>query len=158
MEAVGCQCILGGQHFIFCSLIGQSATSATDSSRGRRSPYTPHEKFEGLTILRALKVGRRLEGLLFGWVKKNLLLEVSLQCELDKWKYLSPQLSQDGFLNQSDVKLLHEVGERARTLLHAYFRSPSGLFFSFSHLVCRSPVPGTYDTCFWSHADASVVS
>ncbi|XP_012677196.2 prolyl 3-hydroxylase 3 [Clupea harengus] len=86
--------------------LASSATSATDSSRGRRSPYTPHEKFEGLTILRALK------------------------------------LSQDGFLNQSDVKLLHEVGERARTLLHAYFRSPSGLFFSFSHLVCRSPVPG----------------
>lgn len=86
--------------------LASAAASAADSSRGRRSPYTPHERFEGLTILRALK------------------------------------LAQDGMLNQSDVKLLHEVGERTRTLLHSYFRSPSGLFFSFSHLVCRSPVPG----------------
>lgn len=83
-----------------------SAGSVADSSRGRRSPYTPHEKFEGLTILRALK------------------------------------LAQDGMLNISDVTLLHEIGERARVLLHSYFRSPSGLFFAFSHLVCRSPVPG----------------
>ncbi|XP_076137125.1 prolyl 3-hydroxylase 3 [Alosa pseudoharengus] len=86
--------------------LSSSATSAADSPRGRRSPYTPHERFEGLTILRALK------------------------------------LAQDGMLNQSDVRLLHEIGERARVLLHSYFRSPSGLFFSFSHLVCRSPVPG----------------
>uniref|UniRef100_UPI0037E70800 prolyl 3-hydroxylase 3 n=1 Tax=Semicossyphus pulcher TaxID=241346 RepID=UPI0037E70800 len=52
------------------------------------------------------------------------------------------KLAQDGLLNQSDAKLLHELGERARTLLHSYFRSPSGLFVSFTHLVCRSAVAG----------------
>ncbi|CDQ58422.1 unnamed protein product [Oncorhynchus mykiss] len=45
-------------------------------------------------------------------------------------------------VNQSDAKLLHEMGERVRTLLHSYFRSPSGLHFSDTHLVCRSAITG----------------
>ncbi|KAM7383273.1 hypothetical protein PAMP_002940 [Pampus punctatissimus] len=92
-----------------CDRIMQLATaaaSAGDGYRGRRSPHTPHETFEGLTILRALK------------------------------------LSQDGMVNHSDVRLLHELGERVRVLLHSYFRSPSGLFVSFTHLVCRSAIAG----------------
>uniref|UniRef100_A0A3P9P9B2 procollagen-proline 3-dioxygenase n=1 Tax=Poecilia reticulata TaxID=8081 RepID=A0A3P9P9B2_POERE len=86
-----------------CDKILQLATVAAslgDGYRGRRSPHTPHETFEGLTVLRAL--------------------------------------SQEGLVDQSDTRLLHELGERVRTLLHSYFRSPSGLFISFTHLVCRS--------------------
>uniref|UniRef100_A0A8C6K9W6 procollagen-proline 3-dioxygenase n=1 Tax=Nothobranchius furzeri TaxID=105023 RepID=A0A8C6K9W6_NOTFU len=82
------------------------AASVGDGYRGRRSPHTPHETFEGLTVLRAVK------------------------------------LSQEGLVNQSDARLLHELGERVKTLLHSYFRSPSGLFISFTHLVCRSAVTG----------------
>lgn len=52
------------------------------------------------------------------------------------------KLAQDGLVNQSDARLLHELGERARTLLHSYFRSPSGLFVAFTHLVCRSAIAG----------------
>ncbi|XP_036394032.1 prolyl 3-hydroxylase 3 isoform X1 [Megalops cyprinoides] len=92
-----------------CETVLQLATAAASSGdgyRGRRSPHTPHEKFEGLTVLRALK------------------------------------LAQDGLVNQSEAKLLHEIGERARTLLHSYFRSPSALYFSFTHLVCRSAITG----------------
>ncbi|XP_062847929.1 prolyl 3-hydroxylase 3 [Trichomycterus rosablanca] len=82
------------------------AASVGDGYKGRRSPHTPHEKFEGLTVLRAVK------------------------------------LAQDGLLNQTDVKLLHEIGERALNLMHSYFRSHSALFFSYTHLVCRSAIPG----------------
>ncbi|XP_060777591.1 prolyl 3-hydroxylase 3 [Neoarius graeffei] len=82
------------------------AASVGDGYKGRRSPHTPHEKFEGLTVLRAFK------------------------------------LAQDGMLNRSDAKLLHEVGERARILIHSYFRSHSALYFSYTHLVCRSAIPG----------------
>ncbi|XP_036930811.1 prolyl 3-hydroxylase 3 [Acanthopagrus latus] len=92
-----------------CDRILQLAAAAGtvgDGYRGRRSPHTPHETFEGLTVLRAVK------------------------------------LAQEGLVNQSDAKLLHELGERATVLLHSYFRSPSGLFMSFSHLVCRSAVTG----------------
>lgn len=56
--------------------------------------------------------------------------------------WLPLQLAQDGLVNQSDARLLHELGERARTLLHSYFRSPSGLFVAFTHLVCRSAIAG----------------
>lgn len=86
--------------------LATAAASAGDGYRGRRSPHTPHEKFEGLTVLRAVK------------------------------------LAQDGMVNQTDAQLLHEMGERVRTLLHSYFRSPSGLFFSYTHLVCRSAITG----------------
>ncbi|KAJ8289874.1 hypothetical protein GJAV_G00006290 [Gymnothorax javanicus] len=86
--------------------LAATAASLGDGYRGRRSPHTPHEKFEGLTVLRALK------------------------------------LAQEGFINQSDARLLHELGERVRTLLHSYFRSPSALYFSFTHLVCRSAITG----------------
>ncbi|KAM4601523.1 prolyl 3-hydroxylase 3 [Polymixia lowei] len=92
-----------------CDAILQLATaaaSAGDGYRGRRSPHTPHEKFEGLTVLRAAK------------------------------------FAQDGLVNQSDARLLHELGERVRVLLHSYFRSPSALHFSFTHLVCRSAITG----------------
>ncbi|XP_041648402.1 prolyl 3-hydroxylase 3 [Cheilinus undulatus] len=92
-----------------CDRILQLATvagSLGDGYQGRRSPHTPHETFEGLTVLRAVK------------------------------------LAQEGLVNQSDAKLLYELGERTRTLLHSYFRSPSGLFVSFTHLVCRSAVAG----------------
>lgn len=92
-----------------CDNILQLATVAAslgDGYRGRRSPHTPHETFEGLTVLRAVK------------------------------------LAQDGLVNQSDAKLLHELGERTRVLLHSYFRSPSGLFVTFTHLVCRSANAG----------------
>lgn len=82
------------------------AASVGDGYRGRRSPHTPHETFEGLTVLRAVK------------------------------------LAQEGLINQSDARLLHELGERVRVLLHSYFRSPTGLFISFTHLVCRSAVAG----------------
>ncbi|XP_028327575.1 prolyl 3-hydroxylase 3 [Gouania willdenowi] len=82
------------------------SASVGDGYGGRRSPHTPHETFEGLTVLRAVK------------------------------------LAQQGLVNHSDAQLLHELGERVRVLLHSYFRSPSGLFISFTHLVCRSAVAG----------------
>ncbi|XP_033837461.1 prolyl 3-hydroxylase 3 [Periophthalmus magnuspinnatus] len=86
--------------------LASTAGSVGDGYRGRRSPHTPHETFEGLTVLRAAKLG------------------------------------QEGLVNESDAKLLHELGERARTLVHSYFRSPSGLYVSFTHLVCRSAISG----------------
>ena len=39
------------------SVLPKAAASAGDGYRGRRSPHTPHEKFEGLTVLKAAKVG-----------------------------------------------------------------------------------------------------
>ncbi|XP_077453750.1 prolyl 3-hydroxylase 3 [Stigmatopora argus] len=89
--------------------LASAVASAGDGYRGRRSPHTPHETLNGLTLLRAVK------------------------------------LADDGLVNGSDAKLLYELGERARNLLHSYFRSPSGLFVAFTHLVCRSAVAGNQE-------------
>ncbi|KAM9798374.1 prolyl 3-hydroxylase 3 [Neosynchiropus ocellatus] len=86
--------------------LANAVASAGDGYRGRRSPHTPHETFDGLTVLRAAK------------------------------------LAQDALVNQTDAKLLYELGERVRSLLQSYFRSPAGLFVAFTHLVCRNAVPG----------------
>lgn len=67
-----------------------------------------------------------------------------------KARFSSPtQLAQDGLLNQTDARLLYELGERVRSLLHSYFRSPSELFVSFTHLVCRSAIAGTCPSVGW---------
>lgn len=42
-------------HSVF-GLPSQAAASAGDGYRGRRSPHTPHETLEGLSVLRAAKV------------------------------------------------------------------------------------------------------
>ncbi|KAF3839260.1 hypothetical protein F7725_017977 [Dissostichus mawsoni] len=82
-------------------VLDDAAASAGDGYRGRRSPHTPHETFEGLTVLRAVK------------------------------------LAQDDMVNQTDARLFYELGERVKVLLHSYFRSPSILYTSFTHLVIR---------------------
>ncbi|TRY95163.1 hypothetical protein DNTS_034677 [Danionella cerebrum] len=72
-----------------CDRVMQLATIAAsvgDGYQGRRSPHTPHEKFEGLTVLGALKT--------------------------------------------------------VKTLMDSYFRTPSSLYFAYTHLVCRSAIPG----------------
>ncbi|KAL4616781.1 prolyl 3-hydroxylase 3 [Arapaima gigas] len=52
------------------------------------------------------------------------------------------RLAQDRLINQTDAKLFLEIGDRVRTLLQSYFRSPAPLYFSFTHLVCRTAVTG----------------
>ncbi|MGH0119751.1 UNVERIFIED_CONTAM: hypothetical protein FKN15_025630 [Acipenser sinensis] len=89
--------------------LAKAAAASGDGYRGRRSPHTPHEKFDGLTVLRALR------------------------------------LSQEGSVSQSDARLFFDAGERARLLLQSYFNSPSPLYFSFTHLVCRAAVPVEYE-------------
>ncbi|XP_039619721.1 prolyl 3-hydroxylase 1 [Polypterus senegalus] len=86
--------------------LANTAAAAGDGYRGRRSPHTPHENFQGLTLLRAAR------------------------------------LSLDGAINQSDIQLYLNATDRVRRLLQSYFNSPTPLYFSFSHLVCRTAITG----------------
>uniref|UniRef100_A0A8D2J7S1 procollagen-proline 3-dioxygenase n=1 Tax=Varanus komodoensis TaxID=61221 RepID=A0A8D2J7S1_VARKO len=51
-----------------------AAGGAGDSYRGRRSPHTPHERFEGLTVLKALQLA---EERAVNWRDVKLLLQAS---------------------------------------------------------------------------------
>lgn len=80
-----------------------------DGYRGKTSPHTPNEKFEGATVLKALKFG--YEG------------RVPLQ----------------------SARLFYDVSEKARKIVESYFMLSSSLYFSYTHLVCRTALSGQQD-------------
>ncbi|XP_061493010.1 prolyl 3-hydroxylase 3 [Rhineura floridana] len=83
------------------------AAGGTESGyRGRRSPHTPHERFEGLTVLKAL------------------------------------QLAEENAVNWRDAKLLLKASEKSRKIVESYFTPGKDLYFSFTHLVCRTAAEG----------------
>ncbi|XP_062984492.1 prolyl 3-hydroxylase 3 [Elgaria multicarinata webbii] len=92
-----------------CKDILRLATAAGgtgDGYRGRRSPHTPHERFEGLTVLKAL------------------------------------QLAEESAVNWRDAKLLLQASEKSRKIVESYFTPGKSLYFSFTHLVCRTATEG----------------
>uniref|UniRef100_A0A5F8GNU9 procollagen-proline 3-dioxygenase n=1 Tax=Monodelphis domestica TaxID=13616 RepID=A0A5F8GNU9_MONDO len=88
------------------SMASVRAHASSDGRRGEVSPLTPNEKFEGATILRALK---------FGY---------------------------EGRVPLKSARLFYDISEKARKIVASYFRLNSTLYFSFTHLVCRTPLSG----------------
>ncbi|XP_044133543.1 prolyl 3-hydroxylase 1 [Bufo gargarizans] len=81
-----------------------AAASAGDGYRGTTSPHTPNEKFYGVTVYKALKLG------------------------------------QEGKVPLRSAHLYYNVTEKVRRVVESYFRLDSPLFFSYSHLVCRTAI------------------
>ncbi|XP_020662223.3 prolyl 3-hydroxylase 2 isoform X1 [Pogona vitticeps] len=79
---------------------------AGDGYRGKTSPHTPNEKFEGATVLKALK---------FGY---------------------------EGRVPLKSARLFYDVSEKARKIVQSYFMLNSTLYFSYTHLVCRTALSG----------------
>ncbi|KAM9444013.1 prolyl 3-hydroxylase 1 [Clarias gariepinus] len=84
--------------------LSNTAAKKGDGYRGRPSPHSPSEMFQGVTILKALKLG------------------------------------QDGVLPLKSARLFFDLSERVRKLVESYFSLQSSLYFSYSHLVCRSAI------------------
>ncbi|KAJ6658276.1 hypothetical protein lerEdw1_020548, partial [Lerista edwardsae] len=88
------------------SYLFQAAGGTGGGYRGRRSPHTPHERFEGLTVLKAL------------------------------------QLSEESAVSWRDVKLFLQASEKSRKIVESYYTPGKDLYFSFTHLVCRTATEG----------------
>ncbi|XP_026542029.1 prolyl 3-hydroxylase 3 [Notechis scutatus] len=86
--------------------LSKAAGGTGDGYRGRRSPHTPHERFEGLTVTKAL------------------------------------QLAEESSMNWKDTKLLLQASEKSRKIVESYFTPGKNLYFSFTHLVCRTAADG----------------
>ncbi|XP_058044913.1 prolyl 3-hydroxylase 2 isoform X1 [Ahaetulla prasina] len=86
--------------------IANNILLAGDGYRGKTSPHTPNEKFEGATILNALK---------FGY---------------------------EGRIPLKSARLFYDVSEKARKIVESYFMLNSTLYFSYTHLVCRTALSG----------------
>lgn len=84
--------------------LSNAAALKGDGYRGRPSPHSPSEMFQGVTVLKALKLG------------------------------------QEGKVPLKSARLFFDLSEKVRKVLESYFRLDSPLYFSYSHLVCRSAV------------------
>uniref|UniRef100_A0A4W4FK62 procollagen-proline 3-dioxygenase n=1 Tax=Electrophorus electricus TaxID=8005 RepID=A0A4W4FK62_ELEEL len=83
-----------------------TATIAGDGYRGKMSPHTPNEKFEGTTVLKTLQYGY------------------------------------EGRVPLGSARLFYDISEKARQIIESYFMLSSTLHFSYTHLVCRTAIPG----------------
>ncbi|XP_072789331.1 prolyl 3-hydroxylase 2 isoform X2 [Taeniopygia guttata] len=79
---------------------------AGDGYRGKTSPHTPNERFEGATVLKALKYGY------------------------------------EGRVPLRSARLFYDISEKARRIVESYFLLNSTLYFSYTHLVCRTALSG----------------
>uniref|UniRef100_A0A8D0KCR0 procollagen-proline 3-dioxygenase n=1 Tax=Salvator merianae TaxID=96440 RepID=A0A8D0KCR0_SALMN len=86
--------------------VASSILLAGDGYRGKTSPHTPNEKFEGATVLKALK---------FGY---------------------------EGRIPLKSARLFYDVSEKARKIVESYFMLNATLYFSYTHLVCRTALSG----------------
>ncbi|KAK3536768.1 hypothetical protein QTP86_023010 [Hemibagrus guttatus] len=84
--------------------LSNTAAQKGDGYRGRPSPHSPSEMFQGVTILKALKLG------------------------------------QEGVLPLKSARLFFDLSEKVRRVVESYFSLQSPLYFSYSHLVCRSAI------------------
>ncbi|MGH0126939.1 UNVERIFIED_CONTAM: hypothetical protein FKN15_029996 [Acipenser sinensis] len=50
------------------------------------------------------------------------------------------QLAQEGKVPLKSVRLYHDLSEKVRKVLESYFRLETPLYFSYTHLVCRSAI------------------
>uniref|UniRef100_A0A8C5KCM3 procollagen-proline 3-dioxygenase n=1 Tax=Jaculus jaculus TaxID=51337 RepID=A0A8C5KCM3_JACJA len=81
-----------------------AAATSGDGYRGQTSPHTPNEKFYGVTVFKALKLG------------------------------------QEGKVPLQSAHLYYNVTEKVRRVMESYFRLETPLYFSYSHLVCRTAI------------------
>ncbi|XP_004069248.1 prolyl 3-hydroxylase 1 [Oryzias latipes] len=84
--------------------LSNAAALKGDGYRGRPSPHTPSETFQGVTVLKAVKFG------------------------------------QEGKVPLKSSRLFFDSSEKVRKVLESYFRLETPLYFSYSHLVCRSAI------------------
>ncbi|XP_072264341.1 prolyl 3-hydroxylase 2 isoform X2 [Pyxicephalus adspersus] len=89
--------------------VANTITLAGDGYRGKTSPHTPNEKFEGATVLKALMYGF------------------------------------EGRVAMKSARLFYDVSEKARRIVQSYFMLNSTLYFSYTHLVCRTALQGQQD-------------
>ncbi|KAK9528498.1 hypothetical protein VZT92_012652 [Zoarces viviparus] len=84
--------------------LSNSAALKGDGYRGRPSPHSPSEMFQGVTVLKAVKLG------------------------------------QEGTVPLKSARLFFDLSEKVKKALESYFRLDAPLYFSYSHLVCRSAI------------------
>ncbi|TNN79627.1 Prolyl 3-hydroxylase 1 [Liparis tanakae] len=84
--------------------LSNAAALKGDGYSGRPSPHSPSEMFQGVTVLKAVKLG------------------------------------QEGTVPLKSARLFFDLSEKVKKVVESYFRLDAPLYFSYSHLVCRSAI------------------
>lgn len=59
-----------------------------------------------------------------------------------KWCFDLLQLGQEGKVPLKSARLFFDLSEKVKKVLESHFRLDTPLYFSYSHLVCRSAIDG----------------
>uniref|UniRef100_A0A3B4A4N5 procollagen-proline 3-dioxygenase n=1 Tax=Periophthalmus magnuspinnatus TaxID=409849 RepID=A0A3B4A4N5_9GOBI len=86
--------------------LSNAAALKGDGYRGRPSPHSPSETFQGVTVMKAL--------------------------------------GQEGKVPLKSARLFYDLSEKVRKAVETYFQLKTPLYFSYSHLVCRSAIDGNH--------------
>ncbi|KAJ0023926.1 hypothetical protein NQD34_003825 [Periophthalmus magnuspinnatus] len=89
--------------------LSNAAALKGDGYRGRPSPHSPSETFQGVTVMKAVKLG------------------------------------QEGKVPLKSARLFYDLSEKVRKAVETYFQLKTPLYFSYSHLVCRSAIDENQD-------------
>ncbi|XP_072308117.1 prolyl 3-hydroxylase 1 [Eucyclogobius newberryi] len=89
--------------------LSNAAALKGDGYRGRPSPHSPSETFQGVTVMNAVKLG------------------------------------QEGTVPLKSARLFYDLSEKVRKAVETYFQLKAPLYFSYSHLVCRSALDDNQD-------------
>ncbi|XP_070701611.1 prolyl 3-hydroxylase 1 [Pempheris klunzingeri] len=84
--------------------LSNAAALKGDGYRGKPSPHSPSETFQGVTVLKAVKLG------------------------------------QEGKVPLKSARLFFDLSEKVKKILESHFHLATPLYFSYSHLVCRSAI------------------
>lgn len=55
---------------------------------------------------------------------------------------LSPQFGYEGRVPLKSARLFYDISEKARKIVESYFMLNSTLYFSYTHMVCRTALSG----------------
>lgn len=84
--------------------LSNAAALKGDGYRGRPSPHSASETFQGVTVMTAVKLG------------------------------------QQGKVPLKSARLFYDLSDKVRKAVETYFHVKTPLYFSYSHLVCRSAI------------------
>ncbi|KAK3914415.1 Prolyl 3-hydroxylase 1 [Frankliniella fusca] len=108
---------LGGVNRFVIDGLAEKTECERDGYNGNKSPHSPQETFEGVTLGKAA-----------------LMMNFNL-------------------IERSILQLFLNLSERGKNIIASYFRIPQkDLYFSYTHLVCRSAKPGkSFNSSQFSH-------
>ncbi|XP_059819210.1 prolyl 3-hydroxylase 2-like [Hypanus sabinus] len=118
-----------------------------------KKPPAPvlQKKRTGRKADRNLREGTRLEPTHRASVQRMLLVVGSLAPDGHLFRKNAEMYSDvfqygfEGRISMRGAKLFYDVSERVRQIVHSYFMLNSTLYFSFTHLVCRTAIEGQQD-------------